>query len=122
MALNVLKSSRALCPRFSVCFSVLITSLGQEGAGLCASRTFVCLFCACMFLSFSLPLGVEGWLWFVIVPWTFLLTFLRAHNLALCSTYKLFGPREGVYQNSKHITEMKVLYPWVPIQSTLYQS
>ena len=51
-ALNVLKSSRALCPRFSVCFSILITTLGEEGAGLCASRTFVCLFCACMFLSF----------------------------------------------------------------------
>ena len=47
-----LKSSRALYPRFSVCFSILITSLGEEGAGLCASHTFVCLFSACMFLSF----------------------------------------------------------------------
>ena len=43
-ALNVLKSSRALCPRFSICFSILITSLGEEGAGFCASRTFVYLF------------------------------------------------------------------------------
>ena len=43
-ALNVLKSSRALCPRFSVCFSILITTLGEEGVGLCASHTFVCLF------------------------------------------------------------------------------
>ena len=51
-ALNVFKSSRALCPRFSVSYSILITSLGEEGAGLCASRTFVCSFCACMFLSF----------------------------------------------------------------------
>ena len=50
--LGVLKSSHALCPRFSVCFSSLITSLGDEGAGLCASRTFVCLFSAHMFLSF----------------------------------------------------------------------
>ena len=49
-ALNVFKSSSALCPpRFSVCFSSLITSLGEEGAGLCASRKCVCLFCACMF-------------------------------------------------------------------------
>ena len=40
----VLKSSLALCPRFSVCFSSLISSLGEEGACLCASRTFVCLF------------------------------------------------------------------------------
>ena len=34
----------AFCPRFSVCFSILITSLGEKGAGLCASRTFDCLF------------------------------------------------------------------------------
>ena len=26
-------------------FSIVITSLGEEGAGLCASRAFVCLFC-----------------------------------------------------------------------------
>ena len=36
--------SRALCPRFCVCFSILITSIGEEGAGICASRTFVCVF------------------------------------------------------------------------------
>ena len=46
---NVLMSSRALCPHFSGCFSILITSLGEEGAGLCDSRTFVCLFYTCMF-------------------------------------------------------------------------
>ena len=28
-------------------FSIVITSLGEEGAGLCASRAFVCLFCTC---------------------------------------------------------------------------
>ena len=50
-AAKCFKFSHALCPRFSVCFSILITLLGEEGAGLCASRTFVCLFCACMFLS-----------------------------------------------------------------------
>ena len=26
-------------------FSIVITSLGEERAGLCASRAFVCLFC-----------------------------------------------------------------------------
>ena len=55
-----------------ICFSILITSFGEEGAGLCASRTFVCLF-VCFarvcFCSFSLPLGVEGWLRFVIVAY-----------------------------------------------------
>ena len=55
---------------FCFFFSVLITSLREEGAGLCASRTFVCLFCACMFCPFSLPLGVEGWLRFVIVAYS----------------------------------------------------
>ena len=28
-------------------FSIMITSLGEEGAGLCASRAFVCLFYTC---------------------------------------------------------------------------
>ena len=64
--LGVLKSSRALCPRFSVCFSIQITSLGEEVAGLSASRTFVCFACVC-FCPFSRPLCVEGWLRFVIV-------------------------------------------------------
>ena len=70
---KVLKSSGALCPRLSVCFSILIASLGEEGAGFCASGTCVCLFCACIFCPFSLPLGVEGWLRFAIVayPGTF---------------------------------------------------
>ena len=58
-ALNVIKSSRAMCPRFSVCFSILITSHGEEEAGLFASRTFVCLFCACMFFVFFLFLLVS---------------------------------------------------------------
>ena len=78
-ALNVLTSSRALCPRFSVCFSILITSLGEEGASLCASRTFVCLFCACMFLSFFSSSWCRG-LAAVCdcgIPWTFLLTFFH---------------------------------------------
>ena len=62
---NVLKSSRALCPRFTVCFS----TLGEEGASLVLLvHLFVC-FCACMFLSFFLPLGVEGWLRFVIMAY-----------------------------------------------------
>ena len=43
----------------------MIISLGNEEAGLCAFRAFVCLFCTCYF--FSVPLGVSGWLRFVIV-------------------------------------------------------
>ena len=32
---------------FFIPFSIVITSLGEEGAGLCASHAFVCLFCTC---------------------------------------------------------------------------
>ena len=46
------KSCLALCCRvFLFCFvffshfSIVITSLGEERAGLCASCIFVCLFC-----------------------------------------------------------------------------
>ena len=39
-----------LCSLFScfvIPFSIVITSLVEEGAGLCASRAFVCLLCMC---------------------------------------------------------------------------
>ena len=39
-------------PVFSVLFSIVITSLGEERAGLCDSRAFVCLFCMRQFMSF----------------------------------------------------------------------
>ena len=67
--LGVLTSSRALCPRFSVCFSILITSPGEEGAGLCASRILCVCFAGVCFCPFSIPLGVEGWLRFLIVAY-----------------------------------------------------
>ena len=78
VTLNVLKSSRALCRRFSVCLSILITSLGEVGAGLCASRTFVC-FTRVFFLSFF----SSSWCREMAavcdcgIPWTFLLTVFR---------------------------------------------
>ena len=51
---------------FVIPFSIVITSLGEKGASLCASRAFVC-FVRVSFCQFSLPLGVGGWLWFVTV-------------------------------------------------------
>ena len=51
---------------FFIPFSIVITSFGEEGARLCASRAFVC-FVRVSFCHFSLPLGVGGWLQFVIV-------------------------------------------------------
>ena len=47
-AVHVLKSSRALLfSCFFIPLSIVITLLGEEGAGLCASRAVVCLFCTC---------------------------------------------------------------------------
>ena len=40
-------------------FSIVIKSLGKKGAGLCASRAFVC-FVRVRFCRFSLPLGIRG--------------------------------------------------------------
>ena len=37
---------------FVIPFSIVITSLGEEGAGLYASRAFVCLLCTYKFLPF----------------------------------------------------------------------
>ena len=60
------ESCLALC--FRVCcspFSIVITSLGEEGAGLCASRAFA-YFARVDFCPSSLPLGVGGWMLLVI--------------------------------------------------------
>ena len=42
----------SLCLCFVIPFSIEITSLGEEGAGLCAYHAFIFLFCTCQFLSF----------------------------------------------------------------------
>ena len=38
----------------------MITSLGEEGDGLCASSAFVCLFCTCKYLSFFSSSWCQG--------------------------------------------------------------
>ena len=55
------------CSCFFVPFSIVITSLGDEADGLCASCAFVCLFLHVLVFVLSLPLGVGVWLRFVIV-------------------------------------------------------
>ena len=60
---------------FFILFSIVITSLGDKGAGLCASRAVVYLFCMCYFLSFfSLCRGMAA-VCDCGTPWTFLLFF-----------------------------------------------
>ena len=64
---------------FSVLFSTVITSLGEERPGLCASRAFVYSFYECPFLSFFSSSWCQG---LTVAcdcgtPWTFLLTFLQ---------------------------------------------
>ena len=51
----------------SVLFSIIITSIREEKAGLYASRVFVCLFCTSKLCPFSILLGVRDWLQLVIV-------------------------------------------------------
>ena len=61
----------ALCSHvFSVLFSNVIISLGEERAGLSASHVIVCLFCMHLILSFfssSWYQPVRGWLRLVLV-------------------------------------------------------
>ena len=45
-----------------ISFSIVIISIGKEGAGLCASRTFVCLFCTISLLCAILYLRFYLWL------------------------------------------------------------
>ena len=64
-------SGLARCSRVVVCsvlFSILISSLGEGRAGLCASRDIICLlsrlkFCHFFFLLFLLVSGVGCDLW-----------------------------------------------------------
>ena len=57
----------------------MITSLGEEGAGLCASCAFVCLFCR----SISVPFFYSSWCQGLAAAcdcdtaWTFLLISLH---------------------------------------------
>ena len=60
---------------FPLLLSIMITSLGEKRAGLCASREFVRLSSMRCFLSFSLfVLGLAADCDFG-TPWTFYLTF-----------------------------------------------
>ena len=60
----VLPCSLSSC--FFIPFSIVITSLVEDGAGLCASREFV-YFTPVNFCPISLPLGVSDWLRLLIV-------------------------------------------------------
>ena len=51
-------------------FSIVIISLGEEGAGLCASRAFVCFFCMYsmfFFVFFFFLFFFVGFCFFVVV-------------------------------------------------------
>ena len=71
-------------------FSIVITSIGEEGAGLYASLEFVCLFCTCLFLCLFSSSWCRGWLRFVIVTLPGLFYYLFCRSL---STVKnIFNP------------------------------
>ena len=57
----------------------MTTSLGEEAAGLCASHTFVCLFCTREFMSVFPSYWCQGLTATCDcgTPWNFLLKFLK---------------------------------------------
>ena len=61
----------------------MITSLGEEKAGLCASREFVCLFCMRQFLSLFSSSWCQGLAAaYLMVPYLLLLVLaVRIHTL-----------------------------------------
>ena len=93
---------------FFIPFSIVITSLGEEGAGLCASRAFVCLFCTRKCLSFFLFLLVSGvgcdvWLWHSL---DFSINvFIAQQSLTML---------KGSKANQSFVSEIKSFGQWVP--------
>ena len=77
---------------FFIPFSIVITSLDEEGAGLCASPAFVC-FARVSSCHFSLPLGVRGWLRFVALPGRFYYNLFKIciHDLLGQPSYNVFA-------------------------------
>ena len=73
----VLPCSLPLC--FFSPFIIVITSLGEEGAGLCASRAFVCSCLHVLILSFLLSSWCRGLASDCGTPWTFLLIVLEVY-------------------------------------------
>ena len=53
----------SLSSYFVIPFSTVITSLGEEGAGLFASPAFVCLFCTCFLFLLVSGIGCGLCLW-----------------------------------------------------------
>ena len=88
---------------------ILTTSLGEEEAGLYVSHTFVCLFCACMFLSFFSSSWCRGLaaVCDCSIPWTFLLTFLNASSLAYVPLFSSVRCGFGSLSFSLHATLFK---------------
>ena len=80
LSLKIQIRSLSSCFFFFQSYLVLrdITSLGEERAGLCASRAFVCLFCTGQSLSFFSSSWCQGLAATCDcgAPWTFLLTFM----------------------------------------------
>ena len=52
-----------VCCFFLILFSIMITSLGEEGAGLCVSRAFICLFLHASISVLFLMIGCGLYLW-----------------------------------------------------------
>ena len=115
-ALHVLKSSRALCP----CVSSFLSALWSPRLG---KRDLVCVllvhlvvcFVRVSFCHFSLPLGVGGWLRFVIVALPFFYVEANAKNnsakFRLNSPYSFWGVKcFNIFR------KISFRLPWRPIE------
>ena len=75
-------SCPALCLCVSCPFSILITLLGEEGAGLCSYRAcFVSYAYICV--TFSLPPGIGDWLQLLLVALSRLFCLHSCHTMNL---------------------------------------
>ena len=83
----VLPCSLSVC--FFCPFGILITLLGEEGAGLCACRAFVLAVRALVCIAFSLSPDVRGWVRLLLVALhgLFCLPFFQRDFFETCNKW-----------------------------------
>ena len=71
---------------FPFLFTIVITSIGEDSAGLCVSRAFVCFIYTRKFLSFFSSSWCQGLAASCVfdTPWTFLLMFCLRFAVGMC--------------------------------------
>ena len=83
-------------------FSIVITSLGEEGAGLCVSSAMFFYFARVNFCPFSLRFVVRGWLRLLIVSLLglFYLLFIKTSTSFFSLSTLVFGFQKNMIPNN----------------------